>query len=180
MLASVALALAVEDAGGLPLSDLEYGDCYLCAVFCLASDLRGTPDAATNALEEWRQRLDEHVDYLVFGAKDSLDDLTESGWERFLRYHDHPDAILPQAYLHLLSQAVRHRRGGSATPYADLDPMVQSEPLVVAALEQAWETKAHVFATIGTASSTSCATPPRSMTASSGRSRRATSTKDAR
>ena len=138
MMASLTLALALEDAEGRSLDDVEYGDCYLCAIFCLAAGLRETTEASIGAMEEWGSAFDEHVDYLVFGDKDSLDDLTPAGWERFLHYHDHPDAILPRAYLHLLGKVIRMRGMGSATPYADLDPMVQPNPIVSASLEQAW------------------------------------------
>ena len=142
MISALTLAYAIEEATGHVLSDVEYGDCYLCAIFCMASVLRDTPEAAISALEKWAERFEQDVDYLLFDDKDALSDLTESGWDRFMRYHDHQDAILPQAYLHLLSQVIRHRRIGHDTPYHDLDPMIMSDPIVFASVEQAWETKA--------------------------------------
>lgn len=145
MATAMALAAALGDVGDLALSDIEYGDCYLCSVFCLAAGLRGTPSAAADALTEMVQRFSRDVDYLVYADQDEIDDLTESGWDRFMHYHDHEDAILPQAYLHLLSQVVRQRRRGSDTPYADLDPMIMSDPIMLAALEMAWESKGRVL-----------------------------------
>lgn len=145
MATAMALASALRDAGGVGLSDIEYGDCYLCSVFCLVAGLRETPNAAADAMTEMLHRFGRDVDYLVYTEKDEIDDLTESGWERFTYYHEHEDAILPGAYLHLLSQVVRQRRMGSNTPYADLDPMIMSDPITLAALEMAWESKGRVL-----------------------------------
>lgn len=145
MMGALVFAKAVEEASGALLTDIEYADCYLCSVFCLSQGLRDTPQAATDALTEWVARVTRDIDYLVFADKEQLDDLSESGWDRFVRYHDHPDAILPGAYLHLLSQVIRQRRRGSYTPYADLDPMIMSDPIVLGALEVAWEGKVRVF-----------------------------------
>ncbi|TPN39370.1 hypothetical protein FKO01_04210 [Mesorhizobium sp. B2-3-3] len=145
MATAVALAGAIGEAADMALSDIEYGDCYLCSIFCLAARLRETANAAADALTEMADRFSRDVDYLIYAKEDEIADLRESGWDRFMRYHDHEDAILPQAYLHLLSQVVRQRRMGSDTPYADLDPMILSDPITLAALEIAWESKGRVL-----------------------------------
>ncbi|NKL22546.1 hypothetical protein [Rhizobium leguminosarum] len=145
MMGALALANAVQDSSDGGLTDIEYADCYLCSVFCIALELRKTPQAASDALAEWAARFTKDTDYLVFADMEQLVDLLESGWDRFISYHDHPDAILPRAYLHLLSQVIRQRRRGSYTPYSDLDPMISSDPLVLVALEVAWEGKVRVF-----------------------------------
>ncbi|AZO59678.1 hypothetical protein EJ078_10855 [Mesorhizobium sp. M1A.F.Ca.IN.022.06.1.1] len=141
MLGSLAFAVAIRDAASRDLSDLEYGDCYLCAMFCLASEISGSnvqPDLIAGLFE----RFDRDVEFLVFANDSSIADLTSDGAERFGQYREHPDAILPQAYLHLLAQVVRRRRQGHETPYADLDPMVMADPILLASLEQAWEGRA--------------------------------------
>lgn len=145
MMGALVFAKAVEDASGIPLTDIEYADCYLCSVFCVALGLRENPQVAIDALTEWGVRVSRDIDYLIFADKEQLDDLTETGWDRFVRCHDHPDAILPRAYLDLLAQVIRHRRRGSFTPYIDLDPMIISEPVILGALEVAWEEKVRVF-----------------------------------
>ncbi|TPN39345.1 hypothetical protein FKO01_04070 [Mesorhizobium sp. B2-3-3] len=141
MLASLGFAAAISEVTGEETSDLEYGDCYLCALFCMAGPLRTAPEAAVQALTFWGGKFRADLDYLVFAEADAIDDLYVSGWDRFGLYHQHEDAIVPRAYLHLLAQMIRHRRSGHDDPYRNLDPMLGAERLVFASLEEAMDAK---------------------------------------
>lgn len=130
MLASLGFATAIAEATGEETSHLEYGDCYLCALFCMAATFRTAPAVAVEALAFWGGKFQADLDYLVFGEADAIDDPYKSGWQKFRFYHEHEDAIVPQAYLHLLAQVIQHRRRGHDEPYSNLDPMLGLEPLV--------------------------------------------------
>jgi hypothetical protein len=137
--ASLSLAKSIAETSASGLTDAEFGDCYLCAVFCLTQTFREVPNLMMNSLTFWGAEFRKDTDYLLLTEEFEIEDICENGWNQYLRYCQSDNAVLPKAYLNLLSRAISQRRQGDPTPYKRMDPFMPLEAAMLANLEMTYD-----------------------------------------
>ncbi len=135
---ALACAATIRDVRRKELQDIEYGDCALAASFFMRIPFRDQDEAINEIIDDWIAAFETDMRYLVFASDASLVDLLNEGNERFLYYEGNRNAIMPDAYLHLLAKVLRQRWAGEEEPYSLLDPMLGPDPIVFGALQAAW------------------------------------------
>ena len=138
MIMALAFGQTFKGATDQSTSDIELFDCYMCALFCLLHIIKDDEQAIEKAFSHFGPQLELDAHYLTPEGKDTIEDLTETGWERYLDYYDNPDAKFPAAYIHLLAEAIHHRRLGFPDPYSGINPMNILPPLLFVKLETCW------------------------------------------
>lgn len=124
---ALAFGTALRDVKGQEISDIEYGDCALAAMFIIRSQIR---PFGSSTVDTWFDLFTRDIGYLVFASDDEINDLKNLGNDHFLYYEQHPDAKLPVAYIHILAKTIKLRENGETEPYKFSDPM-QGPNLVV-------------------------------------------------
>lgn len=134
---SMSLAKSIQNVCGEEISDIQYGDCALTAAFIMRIPFIREKNALEEIIEYWIASFCLDIQYLIFSSDVSIKDLVDEGNERFLDYEKNGDSLLPDAYLHLLSQITRQRITGEWEPYKLLDPL-GADPILFGAFQAAW------------------------------------------
>lgn len=135
MVSALGLADAVQEVAGSEISDAEWGDLYLASIFAVLSSVRGEPRITAVALEMLGGMISVDCRYLLFESDETLNDICGSGWDELHKYLVHDEAILPRAFAHCASKAIKMRRLGIATPYSIFDPYIGPDAIVFSTID---------------------------------------------
>lgn len=145
LVSALGLAKEVHEATGHEISDAEWGDLYIASVFAVLSSVRDRPRIIAAALEMLGSVISVDCRYLLFEPDETLNDICESGWDELHKYLVHDEAILPRAFAHCASKAIKMRRLGIATPYSDFDPYIGPDAIVLSTIDLALSEKNSVL-----------------------------------
>lgn len=142
MLISLSFIVSINKILNKEVNNIEQSDCFICALFCLAITLRDSPDISGDALSYWNEKIEIQIEGYFPSNHESLSDLVETGWDKFVDYHINTEAILPTAYLRLLSKIIGQREVGDDCPYECKDITTFVNPLLLADFELSYNNQA--------------------------------------